>query len=178
VHVDLGAVRLRKPEPKDVDALFVQKNDPENAALLGGFTLGYTHADLERWVVAHASAKDEALYVIVDADDRALGHVGLYKIDHRIRSAEFAILLGDVASRGRGIGLACTKWALAFGFEELNLHRIYLEVLETNTRARKLYEKLGLSIEGRLRHAQYKRGAYVDVIVMSILEDEWRKHGG
>jgi len=176
VHFDLGKARLRKPEPSDIDALFAQKNDPEIASLLGGFTKGYTRADLARWIEAHAQAKDEALYVITDPDDRCLGHVGLYKIDHRIRSAEFAILLGDKKAWGTGIGRACTSFMLRFGFEELQLHRIYLEVLETNERARRLYESLGFVHEGTLRHAQWKGGRYLDVHVMSILEDEWRAH--
>lgn len=176
MHFDLGKARLRKPEPSDVDALFAQKNDPEIAALLGGFTKGYTRADLARWVEAHARAEDEALYVITDADDRCLGHVGLYKIDHRVRSAEFAILLGDKKAWGTGIGRACTSFMLRFGFEELQLHRIYLSVLETNERARRLYESLGFVHEGKLRHAQWKGGRYLDVHVMSILEDEWRAH--
>jgi RimJ/RimL family protein N-acetyltransferase len=174
MHVDLGNVRLRKPEPSDVDALFELKNDPEVAAMLGGFSKGYTRADLARWVDAHAQARDEALYVIVGDGGRAIGHVGLYEIDHRVRTAEFAILLGDKASWGKGIGLACTKWMLGYGFDELNLHRIHLDVLATNVRAQRLYEKLGLQVEGRLRDAQWKQGRYVDVICMSILENEWR----
>jgi ribosomal-protein-alanine N-acetyltransferase len=176
VHFDVGKARLRKPEPSDVDALFSQKNDPEIAAMLGGFTKGYTRSDLTRWVEAHAQAKDEALYVIADANDRCLGHVGLYKIDHRVRSAEFAILLGDKKAWGGGIGRACTSFMLRFGFEDLQLHRIYLEVLESNERAKKLYESLGFQHEGRLRHAQWKGGRYLDVHVMGILEDEWRSH--
>ena len=174
MHVDLGAVTLRKPEPGDVEALFAQKNDREIAAMLCGFSKGYTRAELARWVEAHAAAPNEALYMIVGKDERVLGHVGLYQIDHRVRSAELAIMLGDRSAWGKGIGEACTRWALAFGFDELNLHRIYLEVLESNERATQLYEKLGFRHEGRLRHAQFKGGRYLDVIAMSILEDEWR----
>lgn len=176
MRTDLGKARLRKPEPSDLEALFTQKNDPEVAALLGGFTKGYTRSDIARWIEAHAAAKDEALYVITDADDRCLGHVGLYKIDHRIRSAEFAIMIGDKSAWRTGIGRACTRWALRFGFEDLALHRIYLDVLETNDRALKLYESLGFQLEGRHRHAQWKGGRWVDLIAMSVLEDEWRAH--
>ena len=177
MHVELGSVRLRKPEPTDIEALFIQKNDPEVAARLGGFTKGYTRADIGRWVEFHAAARDEALYVIVDAEDRCLGHVGLYKIDHRLRAAEFAIMIGDKSKWGTGIGRACTGWALRFGFDELALHRIYLDVLETNERAVKLYESLGFQLEGRHRHAQWRSGRWVDLLSMSLLEDEWRAHG-
>lgn len=175
MHFDLGKVKLRKPEPSDVDALLVQKNDPEVAALLGGFTRGYARADLVSWVDAHNKARDEALYVIADRDDRCLGHVGLYKIDHRVRSAEFAIMLGDKSSWGQGIGKLATSFMVKFGFEDLQLHRIYLDVLDTNPRARALYEALGFVVEGRHKDAQFKAGRYIDVISMALLEDEWRR---
>jgi len=175
VHHHVGNVRLRKPEPSDVDALFQHKNDPEVASLLGGFSKGYTRADLVRWVEAHAQARDEALYVVADAEDRCLGHVGLYKIDHRVRSAEFAIMLGEKRTWGTGLGRACTQFMLRFGFDELQLHRIYLEVLETNARAKKLYTSLGFQLEGTLRQAQWKSGRWLDVHVMALLEDEWRR---
>ena len=171
MHIDLGSVRLRKPEPSDVDALFAQKNDPEVAAQLGGFTKGYSRADIVRWIETHAAAKDEALHVIVDPEGRCLGHVGLYNIDHRVGSAEFAIMVGDKTAWGKGIGRLCTKWAVSYAFSELALRRVYLNVLETNVRARKLYEALGFVQEGRLRQAQWKSGRWVDVIVMGLLAE-------
>lgn len=173
---DLGVARLRKPEVADIEALYVFKNDPAIAALLGGFTKGYSRANLAQWVRTHSEARDEALYVIAGDDDKCLGHVGLYKIDHRIRAAEFGIVIGDRSAWGAGIGRACTKFMLRFGFEELRLHRIYLEVLESNERACRLYEAIGFRHEGTLRHAQWKGGSWHDIRVMGILEDEWRMH--
>jgi RimJ/RimL family protein N-acetyltransferase len=166
-------VLLRRPEPRDAEALYAQKNDPDVANLLGGFSRGYSHADILAWIERHRSAPDEALWVIADEADRCLGHVGLYKIDGRVRSAEFAIMLGDKPSWGRGIGKRVTRFALEYGFRVLNLHRIELTVLATNERARKLYERLGFRTEGVLRHAQFKAGSYVDVVVMGLLEHEF-----
>jgi RimJ/RimL family protein N-acetyltransferase len=42
-----------------------------------------------------------------------------------------------------------------------------------NLRAIRSYEKAGFSLEGRLREAVYKRGAYDDVLIMSVLRSEW-----
>ena len=171
----LDQVVLRRPEPKDTDALYEQKNDPEVAALLGGFSTGYAHEDIRQWIEAHRTRIDEVLWVIAaDDDDRCLGHVGLYRIDHRIRAAEFAIMLGDRSVWGRGIGRRCTGFAIQYGFLELNLNRISLQVLATNERALHLYTSLGFREEGRLREAQFKGGDYIDVIQMSLLRAEYR----
>jgi len=176
MHYDVAGYRLRKPELSDVDALYVVKNDAEVAGMLGGFSTGYSKADLEAWIAFHREAKDEALFVIADAKDRAVGHVGLYKVNHRIRSAEFAIVIGDRSIWGKGLGRACTRFAIEYGFDELNLRRIYLEVLATNERAIKLYRALSFVEEGRLRQAQWKRGRYIDVLVMGLLSEEYRRN--
>jgi RimJ/RimL family protein N-acetyltransferase len=169
---------VRKPEPRDVEALYRQKNDAEVAGFLGGFTTGYSRKDLENWVEHHRALRNEALWVIADeTSDQAVGHVGLYEIDHRIRTAEFAIMIGDKSRWGVGLGRAGTRFAVDYGFRQLNLNRISLQVLATNPRARALYESLGFVHEGRLRQAQYKNGAYVDVELMSMLRAEYEAHG-
>ena len=173
--IRLDQVVLRRPEPKDIDALYEQKNDPEVAALLGGFSMGYAQEDIRRWIEAHRTRTDEVLWVIAGGDDdRCLGHVGLYRIDHRIRAAEFAIMLGDRSVWGHGIGRLCTSFATQYGFLELNLNRISLQVLATNERAVRLYGSMGFREEGRLRQAQFKGGEYIDVIQMSMLRAEYR----
>ncbi len=169
----VGEVRLRRPEPRDLDALLRQKNDPKIAGLLGGFRTGYARADLESWLEYHRTASDEVLWAIVDPQDACLGHVGLYEIDHRVRKAEFAIMLGERSAWGRGIGKSVSAWVLDHGFLQLNLNRIELDVLATNPRAKALYAGLGFELEGTRRAAQYKDGNFIDVHVMALLRGEW-----
>ena len=171
----VAAYSLRKPERNDVDALYPIKNDLEIAALLCGTTRSWSRSDLLKWVDFHRGAPDEAFFVIADDKNRAVGHVALYKIDRRIGSAEFGILLGDKQIWGKGIGTQFTRFMIEYGFDELNLRRIYLEVLETNSRAKRLYEKLGFVVEGRLREHQYKNGRHVDVFFMGLFPDEYRR---
>jgi RimJ/RimL family protein N-acetyltransferase len=172
--LEVAGYRLRKPEPSDVHALYRLKNDPDVVAMLVGFTTGYSTADLEAWVERHRTAANEALFVIADPEDRAIGHVGLYDIDHRVQSAEFAIAI-DRSMWGKGLGRACSRRVIEYGFGELNLRRITLEVLETNERAIRLYRSLGFVDEGRLRQAYRKQGDWIDVLLMGLLVAEYRR---
>jgi RimJ/RimL family protein N-acetyltransferase len=172
---EVAGYRLRKPERSDVPALYRIKNDPGIAAMLVGFTTGYSTADLEAWVERHRTAPDEALLVIADREDRAIGHVGLYRIDHRVQSAEFAIVIGDRSAWGKGLGRACSRRVIEYGFDELNLRRITLEVLETNERAISLYHSLGFVDEGRLRQAYRQQGRWIDLLLMGLLIEEYRR---
>jgi ribosomal-protein-alanine N-acetyltransferase len=170
----LGDFVLRRIEPEDLPELYHQKNDPAVAAMLGGFTTGYSMTDLKHWVEYHRTRSDEVLLAIAEAEtNRCVGHVGLYNIDYRIRMAEFAIMLGNPTTWNKGLGRACTNFMLNYGFRDLNLNRIYLTVLATNERAMRLYHSLGFRDEGRMRQAQYKDGQYIDVFMMSLLRSEF-----
>jgi len=65
-----------------------------------------------------------------------------------------------------------------YGFGNLNLNRIYLQVFETNPAGIRCYEKAGFKHEGRLREARYHEGHYIDVLMMSILKNDWQKENG
>lgn len=168
----LRDVLLRRPEPRDADALLVFKNDSEIVGLLGGFSKGYSRRDIDEWIERHRSTADEVVWTIARrSDDGCIGHAGLYLIDYRVGSAEFALLIGDPNERGKGLGRAVTEGVVEYAFRELNLRRIELSLLETNVRAHRLYRSVGFVDEGRLRSAQYRNGAYVDVLMMGLLRD-------
>lgn len=163
---------LRPPATEDVDALLPIKNSQVAAALLAGTPRAWSRPDLVKWVAHHRDAPDEAFFLVVDAEDRPVGHAALYRIDRQARTAEFGILLGDPAVWGHGLGTAVTRSLVEHGFTVLGLNRIHLEVLVTNERARRVYEKLGFQVEGRLRQHQVRDGTPVDVLVMGLLREE------
>jgi len=169
----LEDVTLRPLEPRDLDALYVQRNDPAVASGLGSFQRGFSRSELGDWLERHRASADEIMWAIVRPDDDCcIGHAGLYRIDNRVRTAEFGILIGDPSAWGRGIGTRVTAFALAYGFAELNLRRVSVRVLASNARARQLYESVGFEVEGCLRGAFYGGGQYVDVILMARLRED------
>ena len=168
--LELAEVLLRKPEPHDAPALYQFKNDADVVAALGGFSTGYALADIERWIEFHRTKDDEVLWTIAArSDDKCIGHAGLYNIDYRIRKAEFAILIGDSAWRGKGLGKSVSEAVIRFGFDELNLRRIELTLIAGNQAALSLYQSLGFEQEGVMRDAQFRGGKYCDVLMMALL---------
>ncbi|NLG52108.1 MAG: GNAT family N-acetyltransferase [Chloroflexi bacterium] len=165
--------RLRPLEPRDLDSLYRIKNDPEVTKWLGGFSTGYAMADLAEWLESHRGRRDEVLWAIAQTDsDVCVGHVGLYSIDQRVRVADFGILLSPTVW-GKGLGTECSRFAVEYGFDALNLNRIQLRVLTTNQRAIRLYHSLGFRDEGCLREAQFRSGQYLDVLLMGLLRSEY-----
>jgi RimJ/RimL family protein N-acetyltransferase len=106
--------------------------------------------------------------------DQLIGTCQLHSIDAVSHSAELQIRLGDVETRNKGYGTDAVRMLLKFGFRDLNLHRIYLHVFATNMPAIRVYEKSGFVREGLLRQAVHLNGRYEDVLLMSVLRDEFK----
>jgi RimJ/RimL family protein N-acetyltransferase/ADP-ribose pyrophosphatase YjhB (NUDIX family) len=105
--------------------------------------------------------------------NRFIGFTALYRIEWNNRSARLAIGIGEENDRGKGYGSDALALILRYGFHELNLNRIALEVIEYNEAARRAYQKAGFKEEGRQRSAVLRDGRHYDLISMSILAEEW-----
>jgi len=106
-------------------------------------------------------------------ENRLIGVCQLHSIHPVHRSAELQIRIGDGAWRGKGCGREAVTLLLATGFRDLNLRRIYLHVLASNTRAVRLYEHVGFVREGVLREAAHINGDFEDLLVMAILKRDY-----
>jgi RimJ/RimL family protein N-acetyltransferase len=63
----------------------------------------------------------------------------------RSRSARFSIMIGDAEYRGRGIGTEATSLVCTYGFEQLGLDEILLEVDPQNEPAIRAYLAVGFT---------------------------------
>lgn len=121
----------------------------------------------KRWT--DASRKDFAIV----ADGWHVGNCGLTDLDLHRRKAQLWIYIGE--GRGSGAGSDAVRKLLAYAFDELGLHRIYIRVLATNSRAISFYTRLGFSLEGIFRHDTIQNGEPVDSFAMAIVADGRRR---
>ena len=63
---------------------------------------------------------------------------------------------------------------IKYGFEELNLNRIWCEVYSNNDSIH-LYRKIGFKDEGILRQHVFKNGEYLDSYVLGMLKTEYNE---
>ena len=79
-----------------------------------------------------------------------------------------------VAQAGRGLGRRLLSELLHIVFDEIGAHRFFLDVVEDNVRARHLYASFGFREEGVMREATQRDGAWVSLVLMSVLDREYR----
>jgi RimJ/RimL family protein N-acetyltransferase len=169
---------LREIQREDLPLINKWRNDQEIISLLGNNFL-YIGTDVdEAWFNNYLQNRDKAKrFAIVDADNnRMVGTVQLTGIHAINQSAEFSICIGEKEYWNKGVGQAATRALLRHGFEDLNLYRIFLSVLAKNQRAIHVYEKMGFVHEGIMRKSMYKQGVFEDLLIMSMLKEEYVKN--
>lgn len=75
---------------------------------------------------------------------------------------------------GKGLASEVAQMLLDFGFQSLRLHRIEATCDPGNIASRRVLEKLGMTLEGRMRDDFFVRGRWRDSLLFSILAHEWR----
>lgn len=167
---------LRELEKGDLPKLNAWRNDKRLLDLLGNNFLFISSAVDAAWFENYISNRDKAvrLAIVVADSNEYIGNVNLTSLHPVNRSAEFSILIGEEAYWSKGLGSIATRMMLEHGFNDRGLNRIYLTLLKDNTRALKLYEKMGFKVEGVKRQDVFKNGEFQDSIMMSILKSEFK----
>lgn len=114
----------------------------------------------------------DCLYYMVEEDGERAGYVILRGVTSINRCLELKRIA--VANPGRGLGRQVLRAILDKAFGELSAHRVWLDVYDDNHRALHVYRLLGFVAEGTLRECIQREDGYHSLVVMAILESEYR----
>lgn len=168
-------IYLRPIEAEDSNTYLPWVNDHSIISTMKHH-LPYNAIEHQKWLGEWTSDRSAFLLAIcLKENDSVIGHTGLFDINPIDRSAMFAILIGDKTQWGKGYGTQVASMIIKYGFDTQNLHRISLTVNADNFGGIKAYKRAGYVEEGRLRQATFRNGAYTDVLIMSILQKDWKE---
>jgi RimJ/RimL family protein N-acetyltransferase len=168
-------VYLRPAERADIDLFVRWFSDAETTRYLA-VRAPFSKAMEEKWFEEMLGRHGKEVYhfvICLLADDRPIGTVGFHHVNQEDGHASFGISIGEKAEWSKGYGTDALRAICDFGFGQLRLERIELDVYEPNARAQRSYEKAGFVTEGTLRHAHFSDGRHHDVLRMSLLRGEW-----
>ena len=132
-------VTIRKFERNDIPKKVEWINNPENNQFLH-YDIPLEVGKTEIWFENNKDRNDR-YDAVIEADGVPCGTIGLLSIDKKNKKAEFYIAMGEATLKGKGIATEASKLILSYGFETLNLNRIYLYTEVENIPAQRSEER-------------------------------------
>lgn len=129
----------------------------------------------EKWFERTMSNPNDYMFIIERLEDKLpLGACGLLYVNWIIRSADFSFYIGheekyiDDTYAPEAIQLL-----LDYGFNNLNLNKIWMELYEFDTKKIKLFtKKFAFQIDGKLRQNCFEGGKFWDSYMLSLLRSD------
>ena len=162
--MQFGRITFKQTSETDLDFVMVMERAPENAPFI------------RQWSIQeHRSAisDDNMAHLIVEnaSNNKVIGYVILIGLENPDKSIELKRIV--IEEKNRGFGKEALQLVEKMAFENLGAHRLWLEVMENNDRAIKLYESEGFTLEGVHRESLKQGENYVSLRVMSMLTHEY-----
>lgn len=157
--------------PDDLDQLVRWRNDPDVNRYLSERLM--TKEEAEAWF-GRLRCNPKIWIKAILYDDRLVGYGTVESIDETNRKCELALIIGEKDVWGRGIGGTILVEMLRYAFDELRMHRVWAVAIRGNDRSERLLKRAGFSHEGTMRGAISKAGTFTDLLIYSILENEYR----
>ena len=166
---------LREPRPEDAAALFAVFSDEEVVRYYGVLphrSVDESAALIRRHGEWYAAQRAIRWAITRWGEDVFLGSCGFHRFDRESRRAELGYEVGRAHWR-QGIAGEAVGALLAFGFEQMGLHRIEAAVDGDNEPSKRLLLKLGFTYEGRLRQRFWFNDRYWDEHYFGLLREDY-----
>jgi ribosomal-protein-serine acetyltransferase len=130
-------------------------------------SLSFIRSVLEQFVTNHGFAAG------VWNGERLAGTVGLHRIDWLNRRVEIGYWLAR-EFQGRGVMTDACRAVVTHVFGELDLNRVEIRCATGNTKSSAIPRRLGFTLDGTLRDAQFVNGRHHDLLVFGMLKRDWK----
>lgn len=164
---------LRAIEKEDLTRLLTWRNQPEYRKYFREYReLNFSNQIdwFERIVMKDRSTVMFAIEDLLTGE--LIGACGLCYIDWINRNADFSIYIGkDNIYIDEIFADDAAKVMIAYGFNELGLHRLWSEIYEFDELKQKFFNRLGFELDGRHRHTHWSEGRWNDSLFYSLINN-------
>ena len=147
-----------------------------------------TDLNQEKWFQEIIDDDTQIIFSIMEPDKEDnlifIGYCGITGIDFINKRGEISFLVNPVRVQDKKLYredfLSVLYMLCQYGFEEINLHKLFTETFAFRKDHIKILEDFGFHLDGILREHQFIKSQYHDSFIHSILYDEWLqiKEGG
>ncbi len=169
-------IGLRAIERSDLAQLLEWRNQPEFRKYFREYR--ELNADSQnRWFETKAMNDSSiVMFAIVDlSDGELIGACGLCYIDWVNKSADFSIYIGkDNLYIDNKFAVDAAQVMMKYGFEELNLNRLWSEIYDIDKIKMKFFDILRFKLDGVHRQTHWTGGAWCNSLFYSFLKNEYQ----
>jgi RimJ/RimL family protein N-acetyltransferase len=169
------SITLREMRTSDAPSLFALLTTEEVARFIS--PPPSTVEGFERFIAWAARQRAAGAYacfaVTLDESDTAIGIFQLRSTEPGFATAEWGFAIGS-PYWGSGIFEKGAALVMEFAFETVGVHRLEARAAVRNGRGNGALRKIGAVQEGMLRKSFLKNGEYVDQMLWTVLDEDWR----
>jgi RimJ/RimL family protein N-acetyltransferase len=165
---------LRPIEETDIDVIQNWRNSKNIQPFVREYReLSKKH--IKSWLENVTPSNKFEFFIIENEDQLPIGVVGLTYIDWVSKNADIHLAIYDKGWIDDKYAPETLRIMLEYGFQHLNLHRIYAEVYEVDNKKIDFFTSNNFTLDGVLRNHHYYNGKYIDSHIYSILKPEYEK---
>ena len=168
---------LRPFELDDADRVGELAGDYDIAKTTLNIPYPYPEDAAEAWIKrTHETANQGSMYsfaIVRKLDNELLGAISL-GIAPEHKRAELGYWIGKLYW-GQGYATEAARRILKFGFEEIDLNRIFAFAFSTNPASSRVMQKIGMTYEGTFAQHVRKWEQYHDLVAYGILKHTYKE---
>lgn len=161
-------VTLRPWHLKDANDLVALANNKNIAQFMADvFPHPYTIENGKTFIAFANSNPNSKIFAII-LDEKPIGSIGLHlQTDILRKNAEIGYWIGE-PYWGKGIASNAIKQIIEYGFQNMDIVRIFARIFGTNIASQKVVEKCGFILEGKYEKTLYKNDEFLDELIYAV----------
>lgn len=156
---------LREWRESDLDALAALRNDIDLQTLLMAQAKPNSTENVRAWLHGRSSRDDVVFFVAATLDQVVAGYLQVLNIDRNQGVGDLGICFSP-AAHGRGLAHEACSLLESYLRTTLNLRKLTLKVLTSNSRALAFYRKEGYREVGIMERQFRVHDRFEDVMIM------------
>ena len=170
MHMNIELIPWTEADPDDIARIFT---DIDRSYLADGLPTPYTREHVEKWLSEEVLPNEDTrgLFRIIRVDGKCVGDVQIRRKEGAYhRDADMGYVLLDEC-KGQGVMTGAVGRICAEAFEKLDLLRISARIYAPNLASRRVLEKNGFHLEGRMSQAVCKGEKVYDMLLFGRLRE-------
>ena len=165
-------IKLRAPEPEDLDVFYQWENDASLWSRSSKLT-PYSRYELRQFILSSNDiyeTKQLRFVIELKQDVKAIGMIDLYDFEPYHKRAAVGIFI-QAEYQNKGLAGEALSLLCGYSFSFLKLHQLYAFIPVVNEPSRRLFLRAGFREKGILHDWLQTVDGYEDVLIVSLITD-------